>query len=57
MMNKYASRSFWLAALIIIASVYFTYVKIMDGTQWITLTTVVLGLWQVKDVFMKPKAP
>ena len=57
MMGKYASRSFWVTLLIIISSVYFTYSGIMDGTQWVTLATVVLGLWQVKDVFMKPKVP
>jgi len=56
-MGKYASRSFWVTLLIIISSVYFTYSGIMDGTQWVTLATVVLGLWQVKDVFMKPKVP
>ncbi len=54
-MERFTSRSFWIACLIILASIYFTYAKIMDGSQWVTLATVVLGLWQVKDAVVKFK--
>ena len=54
---KFNSRSFWLTTGIVVGSAYFTHVGIMDGAQWITLATVVLGLWQAKDAVDKFKAP
>jgi len=48
-MSKLNSRSFWLTVGIVAASGYFTYAGTMNGGQWVTLATVVLGLWQAKD--------
>ena len=48
-MSKLSSRSFWLAAVIVIATAWFVHVDKVSGGQWVTLSTVVLGLWQVGD--------
>ena len=55
-MSKLNSRSFWLTALIVIGSAWFTHTGTMNGGQWVTLATVVLGLWQAKDAVQGLKA-
>jgi len=56
-MSKLNSRSFWLTALIVVGSAWFTHQGVMNGSQWVTLATVVLGLWQAKDAVALVRKP
>jgi len=55
MVDKLASRSFFIAVMILFTSGFFVYIDKMTGAQWSMLAPIIFTAWQAKDALEKHK--